>query len=318
MNHTRTQITPLGIIDSIGAGFSAVAQRPGLLLIPFFLDLFLWLGPRLSVTPLVPDLTARLTNLTRELGDNSAQLFSQNLTEIISSYNMFSALSTWPLGIPSLLAGNDPGTAPLGTPQAIPVGSLTAFLVWLVLLTVGGLWIGSLYLGLIARRTKNTCASPKTWGRLIWVQWARIVGLVILVLAGAFLASVPFFLLVELVNFLVAPLAPWVLLVGVGMGMWGVFHLFFAAHSILADNVSLSHAVGTSVALVQRYRFSSVGLLLIAVIINLGLSTIWNIPSSESWLRLAAIAGNAFVNTGLAAATFVFYHQRTCPTETTD
>lgn len=318
MNHTQVQATPLGIIDSVSAGFSAVAQKPGLLLIPFLLDLFLWLGPRLAVTPLIPDLTARLTHLTRELGDNSAQLFSQNLIEIMSSYNMFSALSTWPLGIPSLLAGNQPGTAPLGRLQVIPVRSLTAFLTWLLLLTAGGLWLGSLYLGLIARRTQKTYAASKPWGKLIWVQWARIVGLVIVALAAAFIVSVPFFLVVELVNFLAAPFAPWVLLVGVGMGMWGIFHLFFAVHCILADNMSLARAIGTSVALVHRYRFSSVGLFLTAVTINLGLSAIWNIPPSESWLRLAAIAGNAFVNTGLAAATFVFYHQRHGPPETAD
>jgi hypothetical protein len=77
--------------------------------------------------------------------------------------------------------------------------------------------------------------------------------------------------------------------------------------------MSVRQAINSSVTTVHRYRPTSVGLLMVAVVISLGLNTIWNMPPSESWLRLVAIAGNAFVNTGLAMATFVFYRERTAP-----
>jgi pilus assembly protein TadC len=86
----------------------------------------------------------------------------------------------------------------------------------------------------------------------------------------------------------------------------------------LLDGLSVSQAVGNSVALVHRYRFSSVGLLLVAVVISLVLSTIWNIPPSESWMRLVAITGNAFINTGLATATFIYYRERASSFKKTD
>lgn len=315
---TQTETPPLGIIDCLSAGFGAVAQKPSLLLIPLLLDMFLWLGLRLSLAPLVPELEMRLGAITRGMDDNSVQQFNQNMAGILDSYNLFSALSTWPLGVPSLLAGHDPGTAPLKTPLTIQVHSLSEFLAWLLVLTLTGLLFGSLYLGLIAQRTKGKRIVLSAWTRLLWLYWARIVGFVLLVLVGIFISSVPFFLAVELIAVILGPLlANLVLFAGVGMGTWGLFHLFFAVHGMLLDDMGILQAIGNSIALVHRHRFSAVGLLLIAVVIGMGLSTIWNFPSSESWLRLIAIAGNAFVNTGVAVATFVYYHERTAHTKDT-
>ena len=303
----------MGIIDSLSTGFGAVAQKPLLLAIPLLLDLFLWLGPRLSINAIVPNLVSRLQGITGETADNSAVLFEQNVSEILGSYNLFSALSTWPLGTPSLLAGNEIGSGPLGTPLTIQVQAPAELLVWLIALVLAGLLVGSMYLGLIARWAGGNRTSFSSWMGRAWLYWARIVAFVFVVLVGVFLLSVPFFLTIEVVAMVAAPLASLALLVGVGMGMWGLFHLFFAAHGILLYGLSVRQAISSSVTTVHRYRPTSVGLLLIAVVISLGLNTIWNMPPSESWLRLIAIAGNAFVNTGLAMATFVFYQERTNP-----
>jgi hypothetical protein len=183
----------------------------------------------------------------------------------------------------------------------------------LLLLILGGLLLGTLYLGLIARSTGGDYVSQNSWLIRSGLHWARIIALVSVVAAGAFLCSVPLFLAVEVVALASAPLGSLLLLAGIGMGMWLLFHLFFATHSILLEGARVREAMRSSVDLVRRDRFSCVGLLLLAVVINLGLSTVWNIPPSESWMRLIAIAGNAFVNTGLATATFVFYRERATP-----
>ena len=312
----QTETTPLSVIDSLNAGFSAVARKPSLLLIPLLLDLFLWVGPRLSITPIVADLAARLQKITGGTTDSSAALFEQNMSEILGSYNMFSALSTWPLGTPSLLAGNDLEAGPLGTLVTIQVQALDELLAWLLSLTLAGLLIGSLYLGFIARWTGGDHIPLRTWARFTWIHWARIVALVFVVLLGTFCLSVSFFLAVEIIARIFAPLASLLLVGGIGIAMWGLFHLFFAAHGILLEGLSVPQAIGNSVTLVRQYRFSSVGLLVVAVVISLGLGTIWHIPPTKSWMRLVAIFGNAFINTGLAAATFVFYRERTTRLET--
>jgi hypothetical protein len=307
----QTEAKPLGIIDCLSAGFGAVAQKPGLLLIPLLLDLFLWLGPRLSIASLVPQLAARLRTIAGGTAGNSADLFQQNTTEILGSFNLFSALSTWPLGVPSLLAGNDPGTSPLKSPATIQLQGFDELLAWLLALTLGGLLLGSLYLGRIARWADKGRVGIRAWLKLVWLYWARIVALVFTVLLGAFVLSMSFFLVLEVVSLIFAPLTPLLLLLGVGTGMWALFHLFFAVHGILVDGLTIPQAMSNSVTLVRQHPLSSVGLLVMAVVIDLGLSTIWNMPPSESWLRLAAIAGNAFINTGLATATFIYYCGRT-------
>lgn len=302
---------PSGVIESLGRGFSLVARHPVLLLIPLLLDMFLWLGPRLSVSPIASDLTLPLPPVTGESPENSALLFEQNTAEILGSYNLFSALSTWPLGTPSLLAGSDTGQGPLGTPSTIKVHTVGGLLVWFAVLVALGLLLGTAYLSLVARTTKADGTGFYRWVRRLWIDWARIVGLVIVTLIAVVLISVPFFVAVEIVSLLAAPLASFGLLVGIGLGMWGLFHLFFAAHSILLHKTSVWEAVKTSIVVVRRNRLSAAGLLVVAVVISLGLSMFWTIPPPESWTAVVGIAGNAFVCTGLAAATFVFFQDRT-------
>jgi hypothetical protein len=271
---------------------------------------FLWLGPRLSIAPVVNSLSSRLNAIAGASAEKSAAIFEQNLAEILESYNFFSALSTWPLGVPSLLAGSSSSGSPLGRPDSILVDTVSELGLWLLTLVLFGLLIGTLYLSLIARWARENPARLLTWFRRTCIQWARILLFVALVLLGTFVVSLPFFLTVEVLAMAFAPLASLALVVGVGLGMWVLFHLFFATHSILMDEAGIASAAHRSVRLVRRYRLSAVGLLVVAVLISLGLSTIWNIPPSQSWMRLAAIVGNAFVNTGLAAATFVYYRER--------
>jgi hypothetical protein len=310
MMEVQSEAAPLGVIDSLTTGFNTVAQKPALLLIPLVLDLFLWLGPRLSIHTIVERLSAQIGEMTGPAAENSVALFEQNLTEVLGSYNLFSALSTWPLGVPSLLAGNRLGRGPLGPPILLQVHTWEGLLASLLALVLGGLFLGTLYLSLIARRLRGDPTSLRTWLRQAWIDWLRILVFVLIVLVSAVLSSVPFFLAVEMAALAAAPLGSLLLLVGIGLGMWALFHLFFVAHGVLMGDLGLAEAIRNSILLVSRYRLSSVGLLLVAVLISLGLTSIWSMPASDSWLRLVAIVGNAFVNTGLAVATFVFYRER--------
>lgn len=310
MLNSQTDTHPPGIIDSLNAGFGTVAQKPGLLLIPLVVDLFLWLGPRLSVARLVPELSIWFRQVLGETTDSSSEIFYNSLTEILESYNLFSALSTWPLGTPSLLAGNDVGAGPLGQPLSLSVQGFDEFVAWLLSLSLAGLLIGSLYFTRIAYQLGKRPDGIKSRVKLALLNWASIVAFVFVVLIGAFLLSVPFFLFLEILSMIAPPLASLAMLLGIGIAAWSLFHLVFAIHGILLDDLGVTQAMSRSINLVRRYRLSAVGLLLLALIISLGLNNIWHIPPSDSWMRLTAIAGNAFINTGLAAATFVFYHER--------
>ena len=68
--------------------------------------------------------------------------------------------------------------------------------------------------------------------------------------------------------------------------------------------------------LLMRFQFpSTVGLILVALAIYIGLGFVWNIPPNDSWLRAAGILGHAFVATGLLTATALYYLDRTQPVD---
>ncbi len=54
----------MGPLACITTGFEVVARAPWLAVLPLLLDLFLWLGPRLSVAPILQDFKAFLLQMS--------------------------------------------------------------------------------------------------------------------------------------------------------------------------------------------------------------------------------------------------------------
>jgi hypothetical protein len=64
-------------------------------------------------------------------------------------------------------------------------------------------------------------------------------------------------------------------------------------------------------ALIGRAFFApTLGLIVLSVAIYFGLGLIWDNFDPSSWLRVIAVIGNAFVATGLAMASLVYYQNR--------
>src|ERR671924_410357 len=109
---------PQGLIASLVSGFETVNARLELILLPLALDVFLWLGPHLSIRPLVDFVAGQLTAPPEAdaITLRNLAIVRQALQDYGTSFNLFSVLSTAPLGLPSLLAGRAPTGAPLGVP----------------------------------------------------------------------------------------------------------------------------------------------------------------------------------------------------------
>ena len=127
----KPPVPPQGIIPSLVTGFEAINARLELILLPLALDLFLWLGPHLSIGPLVPQVEAAMNNLVATAGRDAAtesnfQIIRTALEEFGATFNVFSFLSTAPLGLPSLLAGRGPVLTPAGSPVVWTVNSCAA------------------------------------------------------------------------------------------------------------------------------------------------------------------------------------------------
>jgi hypothetical protein len=149
---------PLGAIGSLAAGFEMLGQRLWLIALPVLLDLLLWLGPRLSIAPLLKQFVALLLaqpTADPRMASQVAQA-TQMLEQFGDQFNLFSLLTALPLlNVPSLLAQHVPGSvSPLDGPRVLPATSVLTPMAWGVVLVPMGLLLGFLYLNSLARQVR--------------------------------------------------------------------------------------------------------------------------------------------------------------------
>jgi hypothetical protein len=184
MKTEPVQVPRPGIVDSIGAGLAQTRRRPWLMVIPIAIDLWLWLGPRVSIEPLLQRFMlawesllrtaytpAQLANLDQALGT-----MREAAVQIGAEVNLADGVTGGWLGAPSVLATSqvtrmtfisDLVLAPAGLSLQLPhiaaapfrgnpivIGSLgslvlTMFGFWLVGQMLVTLWF---YLGGLGRR----------------------------------------------------------------------------------------------------------------------------------------------------------------------
>ena len=77
---------------------------------------------------------------------------------------------------------------------------------------------------------------------------------------------------------------------------------------MILKNQDVGAAIRDS-AQVMRYTLPVSGILILLVLVlSEGLDVLWRIPAETSWFSLVGVAGHAFVNTSLLAATFIYFH----------
>ena len=105
----RREAPPTGVIETLSAGYAAVNRQLWVLLLPVLLNVFLWLGPHVSYSPLVGPAATYATEWTRQVPaarnpDTLANLEQTRQWLIARSddVNGFQALVWSPLGLPSV------------------------------------------------------------------------------------------------------------------------------------------------------------------------------------------------------------------------
>lgn len=314
---------PVSVIESLSQGFETVTGRLVLILLPLALDLLLWLGPHLSINPIVEDL---LDQFTRAVAiDPSvapvAATWRAILTPVAQRFNLFSLLSVpavprigclpgaWCL--PSLMALRAPVAIPGGKPPVIPVGNWLEMITLVVAFYLIGLFLGAIYLGAIALQVREGQFKWPAVIRNVWGWWARIVAFaaIVAVLVVVFMTPVTLAALVasQVFGELASAL---VYFTGASICLWGLFYLAFVVQAVLLQGRGLWGAMRDSARVVRWNLPSSVGLFALIAGLSFGLGVIWSVPAEDSWLTLIGIAGHAYVVTSLAAGTFVYYKDR--------
>jgi hypothetical protein len=311
----KTPVPPQGIIASLVTGFEAINARLELILLPLALDLFLWLGPHLSIGPLVPQVESAMNALVAAAGNDATtqhnfQLIKMALEDYGATFNVFSYLSTSPLGLPSLLAGRGAVVTPAGSPVVWTVSSVPLYLLLWGTFVLLGLLLGALYFGGIAQQVRD---KRLRWGllfRQVWGDWARLTALAVLAVVVVIILGTPVLLVTGLLTILNPILGGLVWVAGVVVILWALFYAAFALHGMLLQRRGLFLALWDSARLVQINLPHAASLFVVIIVINLGLALVWNIPRDDSWLLLLGLGGHALISTALFASTFVFYQDR--------
>jgi len=302
----KATVTPPSLKNSLMAGFDAVSNHVSLILFSVLLDLLLWFGPHVRIARLFEPIFQQAAAYPD--AGNAATL--EMLRTGAQRLNLLSVIRTFPIGIPSLMAGRAPVQTPSASPFWLDISSFGAGLCLWLLFIIAGLAFGTLYFSVVAQATLTNGINWRT----TLSQWPWNFGQVILLSLFWFLLiacfMVPLSCVLSVLLLLGIGSSQFPLLIALFLGgilIWLMIPLFFSPHGIFAKHspmwISLIQAVRLS-----RITFSTTGLLiLIIVVLSQGLDVVWNVPGEDSWLMLIGIAGHAFITTALLATTYIYY-----------
>jgi hypothetical protein len=315
----RRQAQPTGVIETLSAGYAALNRHLWVLILPVVVDLLLWLGPHVSVSPLVDPAVTHATEWTRQvaLGPRRSARNVQMATGLedtrqwlighADDLNALDLLVWSPLGLPS--AAPDAGTTGelrfvTAWPQGL--GILGASL-------AGGLLLGAWFYGGLAAASTGARLDPLRAGRRAPRAVLRVLGLVGALLGVGLLLGLPVVLLVAFTALVSPPVAVLgSLLLGVAL-VFAALHLFFAVPAIVVSNVGPLAAIQRSVGLVRRHRWSSLALIGLTWLILAGMARVWDLLAGSlvaPYGTALGIVGNAYIASGLIAAGMIFYSER--------
>jgi hypothetical protein len=323
---------PIGFIEAIARGFFDVAAKAWpLVLPPLLLDLLLWLGPRLSIRkfalPIVDDMVdAMRSTLAGQATGETLQAIEQwrdVLSDMVTQFNAMGALSTAPLGIPSLTGRYAPAVPKGISPAVLNLENLVVAVVVILVMAGVGFLLGAVYLGLIAQRVRHDAWRLADLLRALPRYWMNLIGLA-LVGAAALLAAVLPFVFLTSCMWMVSPiLGIMVMMIGLSVGLWVLIFMVFTVHAMMLLDRSLFLAIRESALVVRVNSGSTVLFLLLILGLYIGLGMVFggdpaivnnlqflSFLEPESWGRVLGLLGHAFVTTSLVAATFIYFKDR--------
>jgi hypothetical protein len=311
------------VIETLSAGYTAVNRQLWVLMLPILLDVFLWLGPHVSYSPLVGPVVTQAAEWTRQvaLGPrrgpalNAALVGSlddgrQWLITRTDEVNGLNVLAWGPIPVPSL------ATVPSATDELAFVSGWLEGLALLAACTALGLLLGGWFYAGLADASSGARGGPLAAGRGAPRAVIDVLGLVGVLLGTALLLGVPVLLLIGFTALVSPPVA--ILggaLVGAGL-LFAAVHLFFAVPAIFVSNAGPLAAIQGSVGVVRRHLRPSVALIVLTWLILAGMAQVWDVLGANLQAPFGvalAILGNAYVASGLIAAGMIFYIQRTEP-----
>jgi hypothetical protein len=283
-----------------------------------------WLGPRFSIAELSGRYLALLPVATNG-GPGIGLAFSPEQIEAARSalqvYNLSALLTYDTYSTLALLLLVDPGMRVGVVPAALSglggrVELRAASQVILVglLLLLAGAGLAASWLGAIAQQVRDGRGSLSRLLRSAPGYWLAIVGFWALLIGVALGISLPLGALTRVMLSVAPPLAMFVAIFTVVslqlLTIWALLFLYFFADAIVVSEVGPIRAAANSVRVVSSNFWSTLGFIIITWLIMRGLHEIWQNLAQVPVGSILAIFGNGYVESGLAAASMLFYRNR--------
>ena len=307
---------PPRIYQAIVKGFNTIANHAYLLILPFLLDIFLWLGPKLSISDTLNSFISlmeksfqqQIAQPGMEQQLSQFQLVQPAMEQFANSFNLFGFLTTTPIGVPSLLAFPGVLDTPFGMSNIVVMNSITQEFLLMVAMLVIGSFLGAIYIAEIGRCTNlnqelhqfSFSRLFQNVGWLVLLNFALWIAVILIILPSAAMT-----VLAGLLNEFVGNILYFIILLVL---FWIFIPLIFTPHGIVIQQQNPLKAMLASMRLIRYYLpgtgFFIMFSLLIYQIMN---QFLWLLPKTSSYMLLGGIFGHAFISTGLIASSFMYY-----------
>lgn len=304
-------VGPPRLLSSFIEGFNIVASNVWLILPPFLLDLFLWLGPRLSLKnilmPLIERISSELYLSTAPTEDVVAAVKATReiWEQVAAKSNLLGVLRSFPVGIPSLISSMGDVANPIITPFVQNLDDSALAIGLAILLTIIGICLGSFYFEMI---TGVVVAGDKRFElKNVFKTTLRVLSLCLMFYAIILGAGIPAMIVIGLISLVNVSFGQIVMLVVGLLVLWLVMPMVFSVHGLFVLREKVLASVMTSIRLV-RFFLPTTGLfILTALLVDKGLNLLWSSAPEGSWLILVSVFGHAFISTALFCSSFVYY-----------
>jgi len=278
-----------------------VNEQPWIVLLPVVLDLFFLFGPRVSIAPVVSQVVST-PFFAQAFGPDArgpAIAFAEeaNLLGLLSPGGL-----TLPTVVPLL------GIARGSFTMIDSAGSVVLIALGAVLL---GAFLGCVYRSILAQQAREGELTAQRLPGQSVVAWYRVILLTLLLLAVGFLVILPLAFIAAVASLVTGAATVLMTAIVTTLALAAQFYLFFAPDAIFVSQVVPIQAIRRSAAVVHAGVWSALTLAILVTVIMIGTGQVWVMLASQaSWGLALGIVGNAYIASGLAAATMLFYRER--------
>ncbi len=224
---------------------------------------------------------------------------------MLGSSNLMTALRSYPIGIPSLMAMAGSLVNPLGIPMIYQVPSAQAALLGWICLTLVGVLLGSLYFSVLSKAAGS--AIPGVEITRSGTHFGQVLLFTLLFYAAIIFVGFPVMFMLGLVSMVNPTVGQIVFMVGFFLVLWFLMPLVFSPFGIFTAGQKVIPSIAVSFKLVRGYLRGTGLFVLIAILLEVILDMLWMNAPADSWLMLISIGGHAFISTGLITSTFIYY-----------